>query len=442
MKFTEPTFPMHASPTIGPSILGQQELSTMPPLVSIATSEHFPNSSVYRGFTPYKDVEMDDLGKDISQSPLLVHHCQIPHAICDAALNAANTERVETPPDALKTPALVEVRDKITATLAATTSLTSRQPPTTSRLPTNACRVPSSVMSRQSAGTISTLRQTKNLQPSQNRTLEPQKRNLSQASELALIPKQLTTSELRPNAGSNLDRRKVQKISGGSTKRKTERLQSIEAQRGLIDSRRESQAQADARKRTPCSAYPRDPFEDETSFDENLSDGMLSEFPEGSSTPRSTTLTPHPHRINQDNGSPIRNSKGNPETRHYKELDRRPERGVPEIRSLTFTSITGTHRVKKHPSPSKKALEDLEAAFAIYTRLKPMDGGGDDTDELAKDNQGILSVADQNRSMSQSRSKHGAAQTSQHMSYRGGHRILHGSPYHPSLTNSHDIDGL
>ncbi|KAM3497214.1 hypothetical protein MY10362_009427 [Beauveria mimosiformis] len=159
--------------------------------------------------------------------------------------------------------------------------------------------------------------------------------------------------------------------------------------------------------------YPRDPFADETSFEENLFDGLLCECPTGSSTPKSTTLMPQLHR-NDIDGS----CKG----------------------KTAIESIPGYGRVKKHPSPSKKALEDLEMALAIYTKLKPLEGG-DETDELAKDERGALSAADHNKAMRQDR-KFAVPEVAHGMAHRRAYRIRHGLPYRPTQKNTQDIDEL
>ncbi|KAM3432170.1 hypothetical protein MY4824_006719 [Beauveria thailandica] len=231
-----------------------------------------------------------------------------------------------------------------------------------------------------------------------------------QVSQKNRICKPLSTIELRPDEGNI--RRKVQRT---------------------VDSR-------PGRPPVYDPTYPRDPFADETSFEENLFDGLLCECPTGSSTPKSTTLMAQLHRNGEGDDGCSQHFAIESKTLHAENPDRRIDMDGSCKGKAAMESIPGYGRVKKHPSPSKKALEDLELALAIYTRLKPFEGG-DETDELAKDERGALSAADDNKAMRQDRN-FAVPEVAHEMAHRRAYRIRHSLPYRPTLKNTQDIDQL
>lgn len=254
---------------------------------------------------------------------------------------------------------------------------------------------------------------------------------------------QLTTIELRLNEGTNLNRRKVQKIVGGSIRRKPVHCQSRTGRESLVDGHEGSKRQIDSRPGTPQasdSAYRRDPFEEESSFEENLSDGLLSECPTGSSTPKTMTLTPRLHRIDEDDDDFSTYSKPEHAGLYAHDAGSSPDVFASHTEVAVMEPRHGDRRVKKHPSPSKKTLEDLEVAFAMYARLKTLESG-DEVDELAKDSLGALSFADHNKVI-----RHGAkpkvVESAHRTDRRGAYRIRHSLPFRPGLKNNQDIDEL
>ncbi|KAM3564721.1 hypothetical protein ARSEF4850_001686 [Beauveria asiatica] len=231
-----------------------------------------------------------------------------------------------------------------------------------------------------------------------------------QVSQKNRIRKPLSTIELRPDEGNM--RRKVQTT---------------------VDSRPGRPPVYDA-------TYPRDPFADETSFEENLFDGLLCECPTGSSTPKSTTLMAQLQRNGDGDDGCSHHFAIESETLHAESPDRKMDMDGSCKGKAAMEPIPGYGRVKKHPSPSKKALEDLELALAIYTGLKPFEGG-DETDELAKDERGALSAADDKEAMRQDRN-FAVPEVAHEMADRRAYRIRHSLPSRPTLKNTQDIDEL
>ncbi|EGX96283.1 hypothetical protein CCM_00939 [Cordyceps militaris CM01] len=328
--------------------------------------------------------------------------------------------------------------------LAATALLKSHSPPKTPRASANRSRTIPRTTGYGSEKAIQAVHKTKSEALVEDIIPESQKRSLSQAEESTLLPEQLTTIELRLNEGNNLNRRKVQKIVGGSIKRKPVYFQGQPARQSPIDDCRGSCSQVDGQPETPQASgftYIRDPFEDEANFDEDLVDGVLCECPTGSSTPKSAALTPQLNRVDEEEDYSFQNPRIGPETVDAKSRNNSLDIFSPAMEAPVVETIPAEHRVKKHPSPSKKALEDLEAAFAMYTKLKPLEDG-DKTDELAKENRDALSVADGNKLMRQSWSKCDGSEASRHTSQRVARRIRHSLPYRTTLASSQDIDDL
>lgn len=237
----------------------------------------------------------------------------------------------------------------------------------------------------------------------------------------------ISTIEIRLNEGDNLNKRKVQRIVGGNVARKpvADDGKSLRNGRSLDDPFSEGGG-----GRTPTSfetrlkrgqnrdesipPLPRNPFESEKEFDKDIEDRILTATPVGSSTPRIRVHKVPTLRLDE---SP----DDSPTTHHFTStsltvdsmLDgvsiRLEREEVSQARLLPFasvkasdrklvdpttrirrgfvqltagTDIRGANGVKKHPSPSKEALEDLEQAFRKYTRLRAT-SGSDEMDELA-----------------------------------------------------------
>lgn len=235
----------------------------------------------------------------------------------------------------------------------------------------------------------------------------------------------ISTIEIRLNEGDNLNKRKVQRIVGGQVSRKpvADDGKSLRSGKSLDDPFSEGSGW-----RTPTSfesrlkkgadndqsvipPLPHNPFESEKEFDDNIKDRILSATPVGSSTPRiqiervsasssdqSPTLRAPKLVQKQTNlraaGTSLSHGQREPLGVHHLKLAR-PDSGkrtlvesVNEARkgwekAMGGTDAFGPKRVKKHPSPSKEALESLEMAFRKYTDLKVSGASLDDLDELA-----------------------------------------------------------
>lgn len=235
----------------------------------------------------------------------------------------------------------------------------------------------------------------------------------------------ISTIEIRLNEGDNLNKKKVQRIVGGQVARKpvADDGKSLRSGKSLDDPFAES-----GRARTPTTfesrlkkesdndsdiipPLPRNPFDSEKGFDNDIEDRILITPPVGSSTPRirvervssaslddSPTMN-HPRstllQVNSMLGG-VQLGLGREELMRAQPLEliamkasegrlvnpvTRTRHDVAEM--TPNIDAGGTNRVKKHPSPSKEALEDLEMAFRKYTHLKISGANSDEMDELA-----------------------------------------------------------
>ncbi|KAJ4316645.1 hypothetical protein N0V84_007765 [Fusarium piperis] len=234
----------------------------------------------------------------------------------------------------------------------------------------------------------------------------------------------ISTIEIRLNEGDNLNKKKVQRIVGGQVSRKpvADDGKSLRSGKSLDDPFSEGRGW-----RTPTSfesrlkkgvdndqstipPLPQSPFESEKEFDDNIKDRILSATPVGSSTPRirvervSISSSDHSPTLQAPKfvqkqaslrlvGTTLSYGQREPAGAHHLKLAR-PDSGkrtlvesVNEARKgwekAMGADAFGPKRVKKHPSPSKEALESLEMAFRKYTDLKVSGASLDDLDELA-----------------------------------------------------------
>lgn len=442
---------MHTTPAATASPVGHHHQRTTPRLASTAGPCRLLSSTPNKPIVPLEDEETDKSPADLFQIPSTAHSGKAvdSSACCSAAIGSDATEWEKGTPAAMRTLSSVDLDGKISAMLAATASLKSIPLSTTPQLPTSISRTLSNI-GRQPGEALQVLRKAKARKVVKGATPELAKRILSPGeapvdsskAELTLIPDQLATIELRLNEGNNLNRRKVQKIVGGGIRRKPVNCQSQLVLPSIVDDYREWNGRIDSRPGTPdhLCTYPRDPFGEETSFEENLFDGMLSECPTGSSTPRTIPSTVRLHRIDENDDDLSAYSKPELETLNAENLVSNLHAMAPCGGTNAIEPAHGHGRVKKHPSPSKKALEDLEIAFAIYARLKPLEDA-DNTDELAKDGSAAFIVSDHNKAIRRE-AKSSIAKARHHTSRNSAYRIRRSLLFRASLTENQDFDEL
>ncbi|KFA74155.1 hypothetical protein S40288_06544 [Stachybotrys chartarum IBT 40288] len=169
-------------------------------------------------------------------------------------------------------------------------------------------------------------------------------------------------------------------------------------------------------------------WELEAGFDDDLEDGVLSILPLGSSTPRirvqrasiaSVDISPvkqpfHPAGYRSGNNSSCSGAQQVSTSAKAQVPGGGKEKRVggqdwPVTRSISKPGtsnarLPGCKRVKKHPSPSKGELENLEIAFERYASLKGAGARDEELDELARDFEPplprCLAPGDSNRRMS------------------------------------------
>lgn len=253
----------------------------------------------------------------------------------------------------------------------------------------------------------------------------PIKRSLSQADS---SQHSIRSIEIRLNEGSNLDRRKVQQLIGGPVFQKSVALnekstlcRKSDGQTNIPESampmgRRESKLRS--------FSSSMNPFEAEEDFENDLENGILRASPAGSSTPRICTNRDSSSSYGDDyvddlSGSSVgqvnlarvvvkvgKNNVGTPKIRqvnlqspaNVKDCSPKPWQRSKRGRDMQYDDDFGI--AKKHPSPSKRDLEELELAFQRYKL--PGLHAEDATDELANSNASlgeVLTAKDPNKKM-------------------------------------------
>ncbi|KAF9779115.1 hypothetical protein IL306_002488 [Fusarium sp. DS 682] len=246
----------------------------------------------------------------------------------------------------------------------------------------------------------------------------------SQASTENASP--ISNIELRLNEGGNLNKSKVQQIVGGRVNRKPladdgkslRNWKPIEIEdpfsergdcRTLTNFENLLKKGSNDGQKTP-PLLPRNPFESEKGFDDNIEDRFLNSTPVGSSTPRirigrpstsssercstsSDTHIPQKQFNEKLSASSTSNREGIAQN-HYPShelLGHGEELLVDAVTQSrrTWEKVTGdldaSNRMKKHPSPSKEALEKLEIQFQQYTHVYMSGTAKHGLDELATD---------------------------------------------------------
>ncbi|CAG1993673.1 unnamed protein product, partial [Fusarium graminearum] len=233
----------------------------------------------------------------------------------------------------------------------------------------------------------------------------------------------ISNIEIRLNEGDNLNKRKVQRIVGGRVNRKPLADDGKSLRSGklfedpfserdkwhtatIFENRLMAVPEREERGQLILS---RSPFESEKEFDNNIEDRFLNSTPVGSSTPRiilervsasseecnSTTdsMSPSRRRLSTklshlpskfDNETPVPDNHpgpnvGNPISGPVDSVSQ--SRRAWEQSTKGFTSF-GIKSTKKHPSPSKEALEDLERELRQYAHEQASGSGGRSPEEL------------------------------------------------------------
>lgn len=153
----------------------------------------------------------------------------------------------------------------------------------------------------------------------------------------------------------------------------------------------------------PFHSLPESPFDAEIGFESDLEDRILSTIPEGSSTPRklaSASVSDCDESLALDHSrlNVNQNPRGTALPQSFSHLatsntatDSMEKIGQKRLNA--YDLLTGCHwvhgiaddckRVKKHPSPDKHWLEELEAGLEKYKFLKASSAADEELDELA-----------------------------------------------------------
>ncbi|KAL6921771.1 hypothetical protein FSHL1_005739 [Fusarium sambucinum] len=318
----------------------------------------------------------------------------------------------------------------------------------------------------------------------------------------------ISNIEIRLNEGDNLNKRKVQRIVGGRVNRKplADDGKSLRSGKPIEDPFSERD-----RWHTPTTfehrlmAVPekeeggllvlsRSPFESEKEFDNNIEDRFLNSTPVGSSTPRITverasvssdecistadSMSPSRRRLaNKLSYPPLNFNKetpaldspsgfnvGNPSEGAAADSASQSRRAWDQT-TTGFTSFC-IKRTKKHPSPSKETLEDLERELRWYAHDQASRAGGDCPDEVNAghvDKSPSLRPCERNR-LSLTRLAIANIDELANPAYDGGHHRRSSSastarypsqtkvklhrdirlapPYRPAGSSPHDVDEL
>ncbi|UKZ57656.1 hypothetical protein TrVGV298_011516 [Trichoderma virens] len=306
----------------------------------------------------------------------------------------------------------------------------------------------------------------------------------------------IDTIEIRLNEGDNLNRKKVQQIVGGRVARKpvANDGKTLRSGRSMDDDpfaeptlyRSPSAIDKHPNMKimvgsNTASLLIIDPFEAEKGFENNLEDRILSSSPVCASTPRI-----HLHRVQtptledsldeQCSKLPTQISlekmttdltvyqsqeaisfrKSPDQSGQMRPLPNSDRMAVELMRSGSSMDMCNAQWTKKHPSPSKRDLEQLEIAFRCYSELKRR-GIGEEADELAAHytpSTRYLSPRDTNRMMktreeggkptsgceSQSPAKSQMRRPTDDLRHR--HHIRLAPIYRPMVPQSDEVDEL
>ncbi|PTB74473.1 hypothetical protein M440DRAFT_1446026 [Trichoderma longibrachiatum ATCC 18648] len=232
----------------------------------------------------------------------------------------------------------------------------------------------------------------------------------------------IDTIEIRLNEGDNLNRKKVQQMVGGRVARKpvANDGNALRSGRPMDDDpfaepapyRQPSVVESRAKMKimlgpSVSSLLIIDPFEAEKGFESNLEDRILSSSPVCASTPRIhlyRVQTPtagggvsehrskvptqmDPEKVTTDlsvypSQEAVSLGKAPDHQAQLRPLPNTDRIAIGFLRDAPSLDACHVKWSKKHPSPSKRDLEELEIAFRCYSELKRR-GIGEEADELA-----------------------------------------------------------
>lgn len=403
--------------------------------------EPVAQASLWHPITPSQEFEYKHAVADLQDSPLPASPISMSPTAHKPrpAIPKRDSARLNASTAIFKAPSPIPINFyNISSDRVAATALLKPRPYTRSAtLSEEVTRLPT-LVSRMSPEAPNEIQRKSSPKLLKNAIIEPHKRCLSRVEESALASQRLPTIDLPPDEESNLDRRKVRRMVSGRPSRIISHVENISS----LPKSDERPSTGGTSLGVDCSPdishrpdpnHSIDPFAEEADFEKNLSDGFLSECPTGSSTPKLMVSKPCPELSDEAYTEHAGSESNTPDGETRLSLSH-------EMRN--YMQSTNVGRVKKHPSSSKKALEDLEMAFAIYAKLKPLENG-DGTDELAIDYRPSLTEADCNRKMRQSRKepdsmKHVPLLATSH-NYPRRRRCL---PYRPAPSKDKDIDDL
>jgi hypothetical protein len=235
----------------------------------------------------------------------------------------------------------------------------------------------------------------------------------------------ISAIELRLNEGDNLNKPKVQRIVGGRVNRKPLADDGKSLRNGKLTEDPFAECGGwrkpttfETRLKTGASdgdsgtlPFPRNPFETEKGFYNNVEDRLLNSTPVGSSTPRiqverasnsiseysstpstlslsqkrlSVNMSDPPLKFGEEIlGSSNRSNHMLAEPSHGAWVDSITQARQAWERAAGELNAFDSNRMKKHPSPSKEALERLEIEFRHFTDVQVTATVKHDVDELS-----------------------------------------------------------
>ncbi|RGP65359.1 hypothetical protein FLONG3_9255 [Fusarium longipes] len=382
------------------------------------------------------------LKRQLSLDPLKFHpisdykvSASVPLAVVDGNVRNRVTEEPSTPIIRRECDSGEAINGKLVAMLAATDALKPTPRPTNSSSSRLTRMVPSKMLAKVSSAwdrfhpkgspQEKELHYKSAINDGEVTRLVRQDIMVSPVSSGSMSP--ISNIEIRLNEGDNLNKRKVQRIVGGRVNRKPLADDGKSLRNGKLTDDPFSERHG---WRTPTTfehrlkaipdkgegellAFTCSPFESEKEFDNNIEDRFLTSTPVGSSTPRiiveristssdecsymADSASPSQRRLDKklsdsrfafDGRDSSPNGRLEPNASDPSEgklIDSVSQaRRAWERSTKGFTSF-GTKRTKKHPSPSKEALEDLERELRQYAHTQASGVGNHDLHEADAD---------------------------------------------------------